>query len=242
MKTIADLKANAVAQEGTATIQVNGNVYRAELVNGKVFVSFNGARMAADKAQNVLDFDNHAVETKCDVPNVVSTADQLKNLAPGAYTVVGEASGLLSERQAEAIQTSMKGGDWQIIAVDEAKDIEPLTLPVSLGPKVNIRGNDLRAAKNRHAYFVRLVNELNRLRKRHGIVPIRTIDGGQWHTDRRIRPAVRKKIAKLKRLIDFALKGTAYPVFVYEVENVGRPYGFTDNWIRKPQFNDWCFK
>jgi hypothetical protein len=222
MKTISELKAKAVT-EGRAVLYINGNEYVAIDVRGKVFVSFNGKRMAADQAQTVLDFDNYTVETECDdkgvhctghvdydPASVISTAEQLKDLAPGRYTVTGEAALTFVNRDLENLLRNNR--------------------PIA---KVSVRVVNVAAR--------RLREELASLRVKHGYRVVSDENGLRYEATKLVRPAVVLRIAKLKRLLDMANGRKPGLVWLYEIENGGRHYGFSDNWIRKPKFHGWTW-
>lgn len=246
MKTIFELKAKAVV-EGLASLHVNGNTYTATDVRGKVFVAFNGERIAADKAQTVLDFDNATVEAQCDdkgpfpvcpsgvTPNfialdidmpsgvhctghvdynpasVISNVSELKDLPPGTYTVTGKAAQALSQQMFDCINSI--GG--------------------------NNRHIDKERARVKHVATVRIADELAKMRKRYGYKIVSDENGIRYEATKIVRRSVVTRIAKLKRMLDMSRGRKPGPLWVYEIENSGRHYGFTDNWIRKPKFHGW---
>ena len=131
-------------------------------------------------------------------PVVISTVAELKDLAPGTYTVTGEAA-------AEVARRSMPFG------------------------KVSVRVVNVAAR--------RLREELASLRVKHGYRVVSDENGLRYQATRLVRPAVVLRIAKLKRLLDMATGRKPGPLWVYEMENSGRHYGYSDAWQRKPKFH-----
>lgn len=84
-------------------------------------------------------------------------------------------------------------------------------------------------------YLQRLKAERVRLYTRHGFKYEHGEDGGQWSTDRLLRPQVIKRLAHLEGLIQLAMYGRqdCRPYRRMDAKAISRSYGYSMTWYRK---------